>query len=520
MGPRRSDDTRGARALIAPPVLFGLLVAFNVFRTLHHAMWADELQAFLIASGSATLGELFHHLHYEGHPGLWHALLWAITRVSADPFWMQVAQAAIAAAVWILLYRAAPFTPAEKLLLLLGYFLFWEYFVLSRSYALMALTGFGCVAVRTWRPRSLMPWILLGLLANTVVYGTIWSMAMAACLGVEQLWTSRRAALAGAAVYAASLALAIATMAPVPDRVFHESGFGFHGDQLWAVFATPLDAFAPLPLTWLKEMGSVLVDPRTAAFPRFMNPLPTQGLAAILGMGPAHPLRVAAIVAASLAACWRIVGERRAALELTLGYAGVLLFTLLWNFPTYARHRGVVLLMLVAAVWTARARDPAAARRSWLWSAVLLANVAAGLTTLGSELRPYSAGRATAAWLTESRLADAFLLGSRDHPVLTVAGYLRRPIYYLESEAPGTFVVWNARRRWQLPEDELGLRIERALERAGRADAVVILNHELGPATEAATAARLSFAPLGAFTDSVLRAERFFVYRVAMRASG
>jgi hypothetical protein len=39
--------------------LLALLLAVNVFRTLHHAMWRDELEIFMVSSASSSLWELF-----------------------------------------------------------------------------------------------------------------------------------------------------------------------------------------------------------------------------------------------------------------------------------------------------------------------------------------------------------------------------------------------------------------------------------------------------------------------------
>jgi hypothetical protein len=68
----------------------------------------------------------------------------------------------------VLVWRLSPFRPVGKLLLLLSYYLFWEYFVVSRSYALGVLLGFGFAALQARRPEQrFWPWVLLGLLANT-----------------------------------------------------------------------------------------------------------------------------------------------------------------------------------------------------------------------------------------------------------------------------------------------------------------------------------------------------------------
>ena len=94
---------------------------------------------------------------------------------------MQVLHLAIALGIWVLVWRVSPFRPIEKLLLIISYYLFWEYFVVSGNYALAVLLGFGFIALRIARPdRRGSAFMLLGLLANTTVFGTIWSLGLAA----------------------------------------------------------------------------------------------------------------------------------------------------------------------------------------------------------------------------------------------------------------------------------------------------------------------------------------------------
>src|SRR6266436_3696591 len=198
---------------------FVLLAIVNSVRLFHHAMWRDELQAFMLAAASSTPLDLFGNLKYEGHPGLWHLLLWLITRFTSDPVAMQAAQLLIALGIWVLIWRVSPFRLFEKLLLLLSYYLFWEYFVVSRNYALGVLLGFGFVAVVVFRPKQwLWPWVLLGLLANTSVFGTIWSLALAALFAVRSREEWR--ALPGAAIYAGLTVLAVVSMVPASDAGF------------------------------------------------------------------------------------------------------------------------------------------------------------------------------------------------------------------------------------------------------------------------------------------------------------
>src|SRR5260370_31609291 len=105
---------------------------------------------------------------------------------------------------------------SRKCLLLLSYFLFWEYFVISRNYALLALIGFAFVALQQHRPQqNVIPWLLLGLLANTHVLGAIWSIALGSTLVIKRGRLTPRF-VTGAAIYLVLLAFSVKTAAPAP----------------------------------------------------------------------------------------------------------------------------------------------------------------------------------------------------------------------------------------------------------------------------------------------------------------
>jgi hypothetical protein len=504
--PARSALIHSFRSAAAFSV-FLLLAAINVIRTLRHAMWHDELQAFMLAAGSPTLVDLFHNLKYEGHPGLWHALLWIVTRFTTDPSAMQVLHLAIALAIWILIFRLSPFTIGEKFLLVLSYFLFWEYFVVSRSYALMALLGFGFVALRaSWPRRLFLPWLLLGLLANTVVLGTIWSIAMAAFFVLR---APRRATLflLGGVVYAALLVIAILTMSPAPDM----TGYQWHGTGTLAAF--PLHSFIPLVPPWPSETILWLGEPHLAKVSDFD---PSEVIIRLLRIDADHPARLILVLIFPIAFCWFVVRDLVRTAEFTAAYIGVLLFAQLWHFTGDIRHHGIVFIMLVGIVWATRAAIATADQSTWRWMPMLLVAAAGGLATLSSELHPYSQGRNVAAWLERNRMNDAPIIGSVDYTISTIAGYLRRPVYYLECRCLGTFIVWNARRQ-TLDVHEIAPRITRALETSGWTDSVLILNRQLAR-QEMAAAPDLAFDLMERFSGAVARPEEnYVVYHVRMR---
>ena len=86
---RRRGGPGGATATGRIPALqlvaFLAIWAFALWRCWVHEPWFDELHAYLIAREAQGLGELFTNLRNDGHPGLWHLLLFGVTRIVPSP---------------------------------------------------------------------------------------------------------------------------------------------------------------------------------------------------------------------------------------------------------------------------------------------------------------------------------------------------------------------------------------------------------------------------------------------------
>jgi hypothetical protein len=262
------------RTTLAFHVFFLTLLVVNVVRTLRHPMWRDEMGTFQIATASASLWELLSKLQYTTHPGLWYSLVWLATRFTSDPTSMAIMHIVIAIAVWTVIFRWSPFETVEKCLLLLSYFLFWEYFVISRNYALLALIGFAFVALQQHRPQqNVIPWLLLGLLANTHVLGAIWSIALGTTLVIKR----RRLTpgfVTGAAIYLVLLAFSVKTAAPAPDFGPWATDVRFDTARFGQALLFPLGAFAPINPAWLADAVSFVAHAGAAPVPHFWNPNP------------------------------------------------------------------------------------------------------------------------------------------------------------------------------------------------------------------------------------------------------
>ena len=119
--------------------LYGLLTALGLY---YHEPWRDETHSWLIARLSQSLPQLFHNIRYEGHPVLWYLILYLVKPVSGKFEMAQVVHWLISgAAGWLLLTRA-PFPYRVRILLLFSYFLFYEYAIIARNYAIGILLLF------------------------------------------------------------------------------------------------------------------------------------------------------------------------------------------------------------------------------------------------------------------------------------------------------------------------------------------------------------------------------------------
>jgi hypothetical protein len=224
---------------------------------------------------------------------------------------MQVMHFGLAIGVWIIIYWWSPFSRCEKILLLLSYFLFWEYFVVSRAYVLIALIAFAFSALRELRPRpELIRWLLLGLLANVHMFGAIWSAVLATMLAMKGV-QDRSAPFAGAALYPILLVFAIATMVPAVDFAPYAHDVRFNVSRL-ADLTIPFGAFLPLRLDSIRDAIAFIAHPR---IPRFWNINPAAQVAALAHVDIDH------IVASCLIVC-----EPLLVLEFALVYLGVVLF--------------------------------------------------------------------------------------------------------------------------------------------------------------------------------------------------
>ena len=215
-------------------------------------------------------------------------------------------------------------------------------------------------------------------------------------------------------------------------------------------------------------------------------------------------------------------------------YAVATFGLVLFDFLVHAghlRHHGHHFLVLIAALWMARAPAPglptapvprprtALARASHaaevglapVFGVLLVAHIAGAAVIYAADLRRPFSDAATAAAVIEQHGPPALpVVGTERGSGSAVAAYLRRPIYFLDVGAWGTWADWGRPRRRDPPvEGEVLALLQPFLAEHG--PAALVVSH--APVT--VRPAGWSIEELARTSTAMQREERYHVYRIA-----
>lgn len=417
-----------------------------------HELFLDEAHHFLIARDSISLTDLYYNARYDGHPRLWHTLLFFITHtLTTDPVAMQVLQGLISITAAFVFLRYAPFSLPVKCGILFGYYLLFEYNLLSRNYALGILFLFiACTLLNSSHRRLIPIGLLMVLLCNTHVFFTFASIGIYSVVFLQYAQKKAiftRSFVLFTALFLFGFACAIVqarvpqadnvNLTPVrPDKWLSRDNFSF------AAFGF-IRGWLPIPTIsggrfwnhyWLSEE-------RTGAFAGLVLFLLFLGFPAMLLRG------------------------RRQALLFYYICAGLLFLFFDVTQMTAARYFGMVFIFFLAAAWLSAVQSPPdvlPVARSDV-QPVAQPNALAGVNPLVRKTfysllalqlligayafeqgltRPFSQSRNTARYLMSLPGDERIVVdGYNSGPML--CAYLQRKVFYLATGAEGSFCVWK-----------------------------------------------------------------------------
>ena len=499
-------------------VLTAIFLLVGTIVAVHHEMWRDELQAWLIARDSTSLIDLFRHLKYEGHPGLWHIFLMPLSRITKSPVIMQVFHLLIATTTVYLFVRYAPFNQLQQFLFVFGYFSVYEYSVICRNYGIgLLLVCLFCLLFSRRYTKFPLVGAILFLLGHTSVHALIIVIAIGCGLMLDFLSTRKRVLAEvhtgewqiwlGFSLIALGVITSALQLNPPADTGFATAWkWDFDVEYLRKVVNIMTRAFFPIPEAKLNFWGSQWLENYSffTAIQLHLSYLLIIWFALVLLRRPS------------------------ALLIYLMGTIGLLVFFYVKYFGSM-RHHGFLFVLFIMVAWVyqhcGEVKLERLSRLSTTWgrslspilTLILIFHFIGGITAIRMEYRHvFSYGKRTAKYIKAENMQDMLMVGHGDFAVSTVVGYLERDAaHYMRGDRPGSFVRWDNLRTHDVSNEQV---VQRAKELRDeqKQDVLLIMNQVLGKDL----ISRNALTELTEFTASIVGDEGFYLYLMPKTSLG
>jgi hypothetical protein len=458
----------GPRAGLFEWTTLGIFTTLLALLTWRHEMWRDELQAWLIARDSHSLRQLFHALHYEGHPSLWYLLLWIPAHLSPNPASMQVINGIFAVVLaWIVLSTMV-LPRSMRVLIVFSFFVFYQFGVEARSYELgflLLVAAARCLMGK--RQHRKLAILLLALSINTHVFAAPVAVALATwAFGCAKLKTWRDAGrllrdgefLTAFVVLGAAGILALITVWPARDLASLDSAlptissnFQFSAGRVWLTWVPRLPRPAQMMLTPIRDS------------------IPASCVLSLAGLAfVAMLLRTTAARTFFLSCALMEV----AAISLTVGTPSIY-------------HLGFIFAALVIALMLDHSLEPYAnPHRLWLSrkinsASLFLLLLPQVLSTADASvldwMRPFSDAKEASQWLKANHLDRNPLVLQPSESTTGIVAYLERPnAYYPSCRCFGSYEIRDTARQ----EGRMATSDELRMVRGDSALPVILISNE------------------------------------------
>jgi hypothetical protein len=237
-------------------IIYALYIIIAGYKMSHHELWGDEIHSWNIAKGSGSFADLISNIKYEGHPPVWYAVLWAISKFTHNLAYVQIVHLIIAASIVFILLFFSPFPFSTRVLMPFGYYFLFEYAIISRNYAIGVLLAF-CICLiikKTFRYKSSLYYLCLFLMSNTHLLAILLAVSLHLyflLLNIEQKKKRNIIilhVLFGMLVFLPSLYFIFPPSDSQLNIQFWLNKWNIH--QLTAFGQAPLFTFIPIPAWW------------------------------------------------------------------------------------------------------------------------------------------------------------------------------------------------------------------------------------------------------------------------------
>lgn len=488
-----------------------LFLLVGGYGAIHHEMWRDEVQAWLLARDSTSIINLFANMKYEGHPAFWHLCLMPLTRINASPIMMQVFHLLIAATTVFLFTRYAPFNKVQKFLFSFGYFALYEYAIVARNYAIgVLLIIIFCVLYRERYKRFVWIGIVLILLSHTSVHALIVVIAIGLgllceylyfyCCREETLNANRHHIWIGFVLIGFGIVTAVLQLNPPSDTGFAVGwNFNFTIQRMNNIVRIITNAFLPFTRPARGFWGS--------------NRLYSYEFFQLIRLSLCYLIIFWCVL--------RFLKRPTVLIMYVTATVGLLAFFYV-KYGGSIRHHGFLFFTFILTSWiyydcpeiklpTNFISNLAQRCFSFVFTCILIIHYLGGITAIAMEKRHvFSYGKETAEYIKQQDMQDLPMVGDTDFAVSTVVGYLEKDkVYYPKGCRFGSFVRWDKLRTHGVFNE--GIIIDaKMLSKRYSQDVLIIMNRTFSDELKE----KYQLTQLESFTGSTIGDEGFHLYLI------
>ena len=475
----------------------------------YHEMWRDEFQSWFLARDSNSLKELFHNLKYEGHTGLWHLILFPTTRIFASPTSMQYLHIFISSISIFILFKWSPFNLLQKILLSFGYFLFFEYSIIARNYALSILLIFVfCTLFKKRKTYPLSLSLVLFLLCHTNIFGIIFSLSFFFMICLEDFFIKKKNFnfklpknyLTPLIIIMIGLITSIIQIIPPSDSTFAPGwNFDISFKKIIAMIARLVNGYFPIPNLNINFWNSNIF---------YLNEF-----SQIIGL-------VITIITVCIFSIF-FISRPSVFFHYFFIIASLLLFFLI-KYDGSTRHHGFFFIGLISSLWIhsncqnfrfflvlVDFKEIHRSTINILLNFLLIIQLLISAISTSQEYKyPFSGGKETAEFINNNNLANSQIIGHPTSLTLSVLGYLENIKFYdLSKRELSTFFRYDSKSYIVNYE----ILYDTSLKLASSGDKVIlILNQNIEDSF--GNKANQNFYKIFESTNAIVKSEKFYVY--------
>ncbi len=463
-------------------IFFGL----SLMGIYHHEIWLDESQHWLLARDSVSLYDLWLNTRYEGHPIAWNVLLYYVTRVTVDPIYMQLLHIGLSLIVVGLFLFNAPFKLVFKVLFIFGYFVLYEYNILSRNYMLGVLFLFFALSYFKDRKNKVITIaFLLVLSMNTHALFAILSIALALFFLFERKESKTayltRDFLIASGVFIVGLLFFLWQVIPPEDTIFFN-----RPSQSWSQRLSPAITF------WFKGLFPI---------PDY-NQYHFWNTNLFFGLSKRFSVVLSVI---SFGIPWLLFRKNKKVFCFVyIAIFGTMLFFVITQMSAN-RYFGIAFFILITGLWIEKyyPNFSYSVNKKIIVYGILVIQVFAGIFAYYQDwVFPFSSSKEVVK-IIDSNNKNSYPMVTLSCQGTKVSAYLRKKVYFLCDKKEQSYCTWGKSRRCLISYSQL-----QSLKAQAKETPVIFISDT--PLTNTDNMIKL----LGKTKEAIIKQETFYVYEI------